>query len=262
LKTRLIQSGKKSFLINYENKNKATYLLVKVFHQVRENEFKELGSGVFELGKILESEGSTVNKILKRSCGTISVHAEKFCGQSWLRLKMKGLWFKNTRGFMKKLSPFYQFTKVNALERGQELGAVHQSHKARRSSLRPEWEEDIIDIDTLCHGDLNLPLCLSIYHHRSNGNHELVGDIKTSVNDIISAKKSGSGLQIKKNGVVIGSIAIEEASMEGIEEGRYFLQDVTIYTEVKPSGGVEVALNEVDHSLIASIRRNQSTICV
>jgi len=255
---------KNTFMYNYENRTKPTYILVKIFHQVceTENEFKELGSGVFDIRTIMQSQDKTAMKKLKRNCGSIEVHAEKFCGQAWLRLKMKGLSFKSTRGFMKKITPFYQFTRVNALQRRSELDPVHKSDKTVKSSLRPEWEEDIIDIDTLCDGDFNLPLRLSIYHHRSNGNHELVGEIDTSVNNIISAKKSGSNLEMKKNGAITGSILIEEASMTGIEEGKYLLQDVTIVSERMSSTGVEVTLNEERSSLLASIQRNQMTICV
>ncbi len=110
---------KNTFLINFEDRSKSRYLLVKIFHEAGQgqNEFKELGSGVFELGTILNSEDRTVRKTLKRNCGAIEVHAETFIGQAWLRMKMKGVSFKNTRGFMKKLTPFYQFTKVNAHDR-------------------------------------------------------------------------------------------------------------------------------------------------
>ncbi len=140
------------------------------------------------------------------------------------------------------------------------MSVVHKSDKTLRSSLRPNWVEEIIDIDTLCDGDLNLPLRLSIYHHRSNGNHDLVGEIETSVNDIISKKKSKATLEMKKNNAVTGLVVIEEASMAGVEDGKEFLQDVAIFMERKPSsGGVEVALNE---GFRESIQYNQMTICV
>lgn len=248
---------KETFMINYENRTKAVYILVKIFHQVceAEHEFKELGSGVFDLRTIMQSEGKSANKKLKRNCGAIEVHAEEFFGQAWLKLKMKGLSFKNTRGFMKKMTPFYQFTRVDTPE--SVLDPVHKSDKILKSSLKPNWEEEIIDIEKLCDGDFNLPLRLSIFHHRSNGNHELVGEIDTSVKNIISAKN----LVMEKNGSVTGGIAIEEASLAGIEDGKYLLQDVTIISERMSSSEVEVTLNDENDSLFAAVERNQVTIC-
>ena len=103
-------SWTKAFFVNYDGGNKATYFLVKIFNEVRENEYKELGSGVFEIGEILRLRNNNLSKRLKGG-GTIDVCVRKVVGIGSLNLKMSGDSLKNPRGLRKKISPFYQLSR-------------------------------------------------------------------------------------------------------------------------------------------------------
>jgi len=96
---------------------------------------------------------------------------------------------------------------------GIEKNIVHSSNKFWQNSLNPIWQEDQIDIKTLCRGNTHSPILLSIYHHKSNGRHVLIGEVKTSVNDLITAQTSVNAMKIHKDGNMTGSINILRASI-------------------------------------------------
>ena len=82
------------------------------------------------------------------------------------------------------------------------------------NSLNPHWEEETIDLFQLCNGNFNLPLVLSIFHHKSNGDHVLMGEVEVTMNTLISAGKvDSSSLRIKKKGFNTGIINVEVASI-------------------------------------------------
>ena len=89
---------------------------------------------------------------------------------------------------------------------GSNWKVVHQSTKVDKSSTNPNWQEQIIDLGNLCCNDVNLPLRLSVYHHRSCGKHILMGEVETSVNGLIAVYKSSSRLQISNKGFMTGSL--------------------------------------------------------
>lgn len=221
-KTEVIEKSRnphwvKTFFVKYEGGSRPTYFLIKIFHQVDENEYKELGSGVFEIGEILRLTNNTLTKKL-RSGGTIDVQVEKVVGIGSLQLKMSGVSLKKPRGCRNKLRPFFQLSRKDAGSRsneesGPEWSVVHRSDEVRKSSPNLTWNEENIDLGDLCYNDVDLPLRLSVYHHRSSGKHIIVGEVETSVNALIAANKSSSRLQISNNGTVTGALIISTASM-------------------------------------------------
>jgi len=213
IKNTLAPDWAKTFFLDYELGTPVS-LLIKVFDEVRKGENIEMGSAVFELGSILGAKGNTKAKQLKRG-GTIFVRAEKAAGEGSLRLKMSGISLTNTEGFMKKSDPFYQFTRKDVGPRGTEWNVVHRSDKIK-NSLNPKWQEENIDLSILCGGNVELPLRMSIYDYESSGDHVLMGETETSVSGLVAAK-STSGLQIRNQGAITGTIAVLVASVSGIE---------------------------------------------
>ena len=90
---------------------------------------------------------------------------------------------------------------------------VHRSDKCHVHSLNPKWQYETISLKTLCRGNKNFPVLLSIYHHKSNGKHILIGEVVTSVNDLILAFKEETGIKVYKNGKQTGFINVDIASV-------------------------------------------------
>jgi hypothetical protein len=213
IKNSLDPDWTKTFFVDYELGTPVS-ILIKVFDEVRKGENKEMGSGVFEMGAVLGSKGNSKAKQMKRG-GTLFIRAQKSEGSGSLRLKLNGISLTNTEGFMKKSDPFYQFTRKDVGPRGTEWNIVHRSDKIK-NSLNPKWQEETIDLSVLCGGNVDLPLRLSVLDYESNGRHVPMGDIETTVSELITSK-STSGLKLKKSGSVTGTIAVLVASISGVE---------------------------------------------
>jgi hypothetical protein len=213
-KNNLNPDWRNTFTLNYElGSDKPAYILVKIIDT--ENYYMEMGDGIFEIGEVLRAENNTMSKKLKNG-GKIDVHADRAVGRGSLKLEMSGVSLKNARRFDKKSLPFYKLTRKDVGQRGIELSTVHVSEKIGKKSLNPNWQKETIDLNTLCSGNLHLPLVMSVYHHKSNGKHVLMGEMETSVSNLLSCQKSGSKLKLKKGGIKTGKILINRAETESL----------------------------------------------
>ena len=127
-----------------------------------------MGSAIFEIGSIIGAKGNTKAKKMKKGKGTIYVRVEKVKGSGSLRLKMSGIKLKNVEGFMKKSDPFYELAKKDYGLKGTEWNVVHRS-KEVKDNLSPNWAEDNLDLSTLCGGDLDHPILISVFDYESSG---------------------------------------------------------------------------------------------
>lgn len=220
-KTEIIENSsnpdwKTNFYIDFELQkegSKPTFILIKIFDgKIEYGNYREIVSGVFELGAILSTEEKVMSKSLKCG-GSIAVQANDDVQLGSLNLKMSGNSLKNARGWRKKSIPFYQFTRLEYGLSGIEKNIVHMSKKLGQSSLNPIWQEENIDVKTLCRGNIHNPMLLSVYHYKSNGKHVLMGEVKTTVSDLISAQTSSNAIKIQRRGNTTGVINVISASL-------------------------------------------------
>lgn len=60
-----------------------------------------------------------------------------------------------------------------------------------KNELSPLWNEARFDLSVLCEGNLQNPLLISVYDHESSGKHVLLGELETTVSEMLSAKSFG-----------------------------------------------------------------------
>jgi len=109
------------------------------------------------VGSVLGAKGNTKAKKLAGGKGTLFVRAQKAKDYGSLKLKMSGVKIANTDGFFGKSDPYYQITKKVEGLRGSEYDVVHRS-EVIKNNLNPNWKSEMIDLRTLCDGDLDLIL--------------------------------------------------------------------------------------------------------
>jgi len=201
-----------TFTFDYELGGEPTNILVKIFDEVRKGDNISMGSAVFEIGSILGAKGSTKAKRMQNGKGTLYARVEqaKSCGT--LKLKMSGVKLANLDGFFNKSDPFYEFSKKENGLRGTEWNVVHRSSYIK-DNLNPNWEMDNIDLGLLCLGNLDERVVLTIFDHEGDGKHELMGEIETSVNGLIAAKRTGKGFTLKRKGKNMGTIVVLTAEV-------------------------------------------------
>eukprot|EP00553_Chaetoceros_curvisetus_P009217 CAMPEP_0204614494 /NCGR_PEP_ID=MMETSP0717-20131115/2183_1 /ASSEMBLY_ACC=CAM_ASM_000666 /TAXON_ID=230516 /ORGANISM="Chaetoceros curvisetus" /LENGTH=586 /DNA_ID=CAMNT_0051627163 /DNA_START=49 /DNA_END=1809 /DNA_ORIENTATION=- len=198
-----------TFTVDYELGTPMN-VLVKVCDEVKKGENISMGSAVFCVGSVLGAKGNTKAQTIKGG-GKIFIRAEKAKDAGSLRLRMSGVKLTNTDGYFNKSDPFYQFTKKEEGFRGTEWNIVHRSGYIK-NDLNPVWPMDNIDLNVLCDGDLDKKFKLDVYDNEKSGDHEFMGGIETSVNQLVGAKGS-VGFDLMKKGKKEGTLKIHMAEI-------------------------------------------------
>lgn len=204
----------KTFPLDYDL-GKPTNVLVKFFDKVTDGDNIPMGSAVFSIGSILGAKGNTKAKMLQDG-GKVFIRARKQKDCGMLRLKLGGSDLTNLDGYFNKSDPFYQITKKDYGFRGSEWNIVHKSVFIK-NNLNPEWDEEELDLDMLCDGDLDQVFKLELYDNESSGDHELMGGIKTSINALI--ENAGSSFDLVKDGETTGTLLVHVAEIIGGDYG-------------------------------------------
>ncbi len=83
-----------------------------------------------------------------------------------------------------------------------------------RSNFCPQWNPASIDINALCDGDLNRRIQLAVLEYDKRGEHRLIIDIYTTVNDLVDNAKRRHGYGLIK-GAEAESISLGECNIVG-----------------------------------------------
>jgi len=104
-----------------------------------------------------------------------------------------------------------------------------------KNNLSPLWPETDIDMKGLCDGDFDLPLRLQVYDHERDGNHDIMGFLITSINQLLSADRE-QGIELRDpptDSQKMGDIYVEHAelvggSVDSKKEAQNFMQVVAV----------------------------------
>jgi len=187
---------------------------VTIFDENTKRKNKTMGSAAFEVGEILGSRGCTKAKRLKNG-GTLYALVRKVKGSGDFNLKMKGATLKNCEGLFRKSDPFFEISKKANSGGSLSWDNVYRSEHVP-NNLNPNWKEATISIASLCGGNLNHRLKITVFDHESSGKHVLMGTIETSVNGLTNIAE----LQLKKKNKKTGSLIIEKALVSGDTAGE------------------------------------------
>lgn len=219
IKNSLSPQWTKVFKFDYEL-GSPVRLAISVFDEVRKGENKTMGSAVFDVGEILGARGNTKARKVKGG-GTLFAHVRKSTGSGLLRLKMKALKLKNVEGFLGKSDPFFELSRQINAAGAATWDNVYRSAPVK-NNLSPTWDDAIVELSTLCGGDMNLPILVSIFDHESSGKHVSMGQFETTVKGLIEASTGGSedegkALTVTKKGKACGKVIVLKAQVSGVE---------------------------------------------
>mmetsp|Transcript_21947 Transcript_21947/g.62509 ORF Transcript_21947/g.62509 Transcript_21947/m.62509 type:complete len:561 (-) Transcript_21947:108-1790(-) len=203
----------KVFFLDYEL-GTPVKIAISLFDEVRKGDNKSMGAAMFDVGALLGARGCTKAKRVKGG-GTLFAHVRKSVGQGVLRLKMQGVKLKNTEGFLRKSDPFYELYRKIDSAGAATWDNVYRSNVVM-DDLSPNWKEASLELSVLCGGDKDLPIMVKVFDHESKGDHVVMGQFETTVNDLV-AKSSGS-IELKKAGSRTGTIQVIKAEVSGSEE--------------------------------------------
>lgn len=125
--------------------------------------------------------------------------------------------------------PFFELSKKNAdYSTGQVKWNVVYRSEHIDNNLNPYWRPTSIGLETLCYGDLNWPLKITVLDHNDNGIHRVIGEFETRVTDL-------------QNQIAIKGNADREMAIPLIKQGKfktYGLICVLKATVEEAAGGV------------------------
>ena len=215
----------KTFEVDYEL-GTPTKVAINLFDEVRKGDNKNMGSAVFEIGEVLGARGSTKAKKLKKS-GTIFITVRKSTGSGTLRLALKGTKLKNVEGLFGKSDPFFELSRKVNTAGGLTWDNVYRSNFIK-NNLNPDWEAAIVELSTLCGGDLDNPVLVQVFDHESSGKHVSMGQFETSVNGLVEASKTHEPISLTRKGKQVGAIVVQRAEVAGVENITQRMAQTTV----------------------------------
>jgi len=156
---------------------------------------------------------------------------EKSEGSGTLRLQLRGIKLNNTGvpgiNVLTKSDPFYEILKKTTGVKGVAWGTVYRS-KPVFQDLSPTWGDAVLNLSSLCSGDQERPIKISVYDYKKTGHHVFMGSFETSVNGLLASKSLGgdinssdvqSAFQLRKQDKSTGQIVVLRADIKGVDDG-------------------------------------------
>lgn len=88
-----------------------------------------------------------------------------------------------------------------------------------RSDLHPIWQEALLDIETICNGDLDRAMKITVWDHRRRGNHKFIGEFETTVNSLVKSQNMDGEIvsfDLRKQEKHTGHCEALKASLVGV----------------------------------------------
>ena len=186
-----------------------------IFDEVRKGDNKSMGSAVFDVAELLGARGNTKAKKLKDG-GTLFATVRKATGSGVLRLQCKGSKLKNVEGMMSKSDPFFELSRKVSVAGGLTWDNVYRS-KHLKNTLNPEWESAVLDLSTLCGGDLDLPIKVDVFDYEGSGQHKPMGSAEMSVKGLQAAAASSAPVKLVQKGKEVGFFHVTKAEVSGVD---------------------------------------------
>ena len=86
------------------------------------------------------------------------------------------------------------------------------------NDLNPQWEEVTLELSTICGGNLDCPIEFAVFDHESDGKHELMGKLETTVNALVDAVKNNRPMTLMKKNKATGRIEIQKAEVSTMQQ--------------------------------------------
>lgn len=89
-------------------------------------------------------------------------------------------------------------------------------------SLSPSWETAVVPLSSLCQGDMEKAILVSVFDFESSGKHVPMGQFETSVKGLQSAQTGGSddlgkAFVLKQKGKDVGKVIVTKAEVAGVQ---------------------------------------------
>ena len=123
--------------------------------------------------------------LLQKCRGELHIRAEVVTNTKDIFVaNFSGKKLKNTDGIFGRSDPFLVIHRI------MEDGAWTKVWQNERidNNLNPVWPISRIPMTALCNGDIDRPIKIETWDHQSNGKHQYMGCVETSVRGLVGSK--------------------------------------------------------------------------
>ncbi|GMI33481.1 hypothetical protein TrCOL_g11565 [Triparma columacea] len=229
--TKAVEIGRTEVIVDTQNPDFATtfkckyhfeenqMLTIKVFDEDKKgsknlNDHDYAGMCTLSLGQLMGADANCVSRPIKggpNSQGFCCVRAEEVTScadQIMLQLGGKGL--KNKDGWFGKSDPFVVASRMN--EDG--TWTVCWKSEVVMNDLSPIFKSAQIQVQKLCNGDYHRPLKFQFLDWDSDGSHDDMGYVETSLDAMIQAQGKPEGnMAVTYKGKTHGYMVIRKAEV-------------------------------------------------
>lgn len=199
-------------------------LIVTILDEETKRDNKPMGSALFDVADLLGARGNRKAVQLRQGGGKIIAHVREAHGKGMIRLKIKANKLKNTEGFglRNKSDPFFEISRQINSAGGDTWDNVYRSETIL-NKLDPDWNMATLQLSTLCGGNLDLPIKVTIFDHENSGKHEYMGEFETTVHGLVAACTNGAednskAITVQKRGKAAGVVYILKADVSGTDD--------------------------------------------
>ncbi|KAL3911770.1 MAG: hypothetical protein SGARI_001482 [Bacillariaceae sp.] len=181
-----------------------------------------MGTALFEVGEVLGSRGNVGSKSLQTG-GAVYAHIER-CredGQKGkFRFQMRAFRLKNAQSLGFTSSPVFEMLRKVERPTGATWVKVYSSNVVK-SDLNPMWNDSLLDIESICNGDLDRAMKIVLWDHRKGGRHKHMGEFETTINGLLNARETESdggeavAFTVNKHEKAVGICKVMKASIIG-----------------------------------------------
>lgn len=204
-----------NFILEYEL-GTPLHFTVSIFDENKNRDNVLMGTAAFEASAVLGSKGNTKAKALPKNGGTLYVRLDKYVASGTLHFKCSGVNLTNVEGMFSKSDPFFEICRKDFGSSGTEWNAVYRSPHIM-NNLNPNWNEDQVDLSSLCMGDLDAPLLVRVFDYEKDGKHDPMGRFETTVNGFLK-KQGKEPFTLTERNKNVGQFVVHHAKLTGTED--------------------------------------------
>mmetsp|Transcript_29284 Transcript_29284/g.67248 ORF Transcript_29284/g.67248 Transcript_29284/m.67248 type:complete len:372 (+) Transcript_29284:94-1209(+) len=208
----------KTFVLDYEI-GQEQHFTVSIYDQKNERDENlqqqtEVGKCNFEVGAILGSAGNIKAKTIKsglKAGGLLYASIDECASDKrTLSLELRGMRLKNVETTLfGKSDPFFEISAMRPHTTGDTWDVVYKSDFIR-NTVNPKWDEALVSVDTICRGDLDRPIKISVFDYSKKGNYKPMGSFETSINGLISSKNTGKSFELRPGIIEVCNVKLLE----------------------------------------------------
>jgi len=163
-----------------------------------------------------DMDGTALGKVMVMSAklGKLKLDPIKISKDSSLSLSLRGLELSNVEGWFGCSDPFYDLLAAEDMSGGSiEWKRVYRSEHLD-DNLNPEWKEAVVDLQLLCGGEVDRPICVAVYDWEESQKHNPMGFLVTTVRALLVASEDASKTFVpKQDGTALGKLLVAHASV-------------------------------------------------